>query len=120
MIYCRLEIYLNEYNLVDKIEDIKKILINKANNERLPFILYSTTFIALFLPLWNIYLNYLLENFKNDLKEITYISLIIFIIILSFTFYIPLIYSFRDSFLTRYRKINNLIDLLDEYKIRTK
>ena len=40
--------------------------------------------------------------------------------ILLITFFIPMIYEFRDSYATRYNKLNKLRELLDEYTLKKK
>ncbi|MBN1990457.1 MAG: hypothetical protein JW783_13725 [Bacteroidales bacterium] len=117
MIFSRLDAYISEKKIENKIDEIQRIINEKAKNEKLPFIMRSSTFIALFLPLWNSYIDKLLEYYKIDIKAMTIISLFIIILILVITIYIPMIYVLRDNFLTRYKKLNSLSELLDEYKI---
>jgi hypothetical protein len=120
MIYKRLDEYLKEHDLDDNVDDIKQLVNEKAKNERLPFILYSTGFIALFIPLWNTYIEKFLDYFKNDIEAISIIALVITVIIASIAIYIPMIHSFRDSLFSRYKKLINLSELLDDYKLRKK
>lgn len=120
MIYNRLDSYLKEENLFNKTGEIKRLISEKAKNERLPFIICSSAFMALFLPLWYSYIEKVLDYFKSDLKAITSIALFITILIGSIIMYFPMIYSLRDRFLSRYKKLNDLSELLDEYELMKK
>ncbi|SKC24186.1 hypothetical protein, partial [Alkalitalea saponilacus] len=71
-------------------------------------------------PLWYSYIDKVLDYFKSDLKAITLITLLITILITSIIMYFPMIYSFRDRFLSRYKKLNDLSELLDEYELMKK
>jgi len=119
-IFSRLKKYINDNKLEGKVDDIQLIIKEKAKNERLPFILYASIFMVLFLPLWKSYIDKLLDYYKMDIRAISSIAFLIVIIISSIAIMVPPIHTFRDNFLTRYKTLNNLSELLDEYKISKK
>jgi hypothetical protein len=118
MIHERLNNYLKEHDFVEKIDDINKLIIQRAKNEVLPYFAYSTVFIALFICLWNSYIDKILDYFKSDILLMTTIALAITFGIIVITFFIIVIHFFRDSLLTNYEKLNKLSSLLEEHKIR--
>ena len=109
--------YIKERNYEEKLDEVQRILNNKAQKEKLPFIIYSTAFGALFLPVWISYMEKVFEIFKNDFNSLSLVFLMSIIVTASVAFLIPLVYEFQDVFLSRYQVLNNLISLIDEYKL---
>lgn len=110
--------YISKNNYGEKLDEIQRILNNKAQKEKLPFMVYSTVFGVLFLPIWISYMAKVFEIFKNDFNSLSLVFLISIIVTASVAFLIPLVYEFQDVFLSRYQVLNNLISLIDEYKLK--
>lgn len=119
MVLLQLDEYIRKEKLTDKIDDIQKIINEKAKNERLPFTLYLGALIALCLPLWSSYVDKVF-TFFSDIQSISIIALVLLLPITSLTIIVPSIYVFIDSFFSRYAKLTKLSELLDEYKLSDK
>ncbi|MBI9055977.1 MAG: hypothetical protein JEY96_19300 [Bacteroidales bacterium] len=117
MVLEKLDHYIVKYKLENNIDDIQYLLKEKLKDIKLPFILYSSVFIALFVPLWNSYIDKLLELYKNNIADLSIIAFSILAVIFILPLFPPLVYNIRDNILTRYSKLNRLNALLEEYKL---
>ena len=113
----RLEIYLDSIEN-SKLDELQKVIKERANQSRIPLIISFSTFGALFIPLWNSYISTIFSSFKNNkIEDIGIVFSIFLFLILSISIISPIISEIRDNILTQYVKLNRLNDLISEVRL---
>src|ERR1035437_5807754 len=114
-----LDKYLDTNNLKERkiIDEIQRIIIEKAKNEKIPFIIYSGCFAGLSIPLWNAYVSRVFDIYKTDIKYINLIAFTLVLLISVISFLIPKLVEINENFFSRYSDLNKLNELIDEYKL---
>lgn len=112
-----LEKYIKREHLVEIENDIIKLLKEKSQSIKIPFIFISGIFSALSLSIFAS-LCKKLYDISGNINEIFIITTLLILIVI---LVIYLLYFFRDfyfGYFTEYNKINNLINMLEENKLR--
>lgn len=113
-----LEKYLKSQHLIEMEDNIISLLKEKSQSLKIPFIFISGTFSVLSLSVFNSLCQKLYDISEKNLKEILLTTILLFMII---ALVIPILYYVRDfyfSYYTQYTKINNLINMLEEHKLK--
>ena len=103
-----------------KIEELQKIITEKAKNEKLPYIVYSSCFAVLIIPLWNAYITRILDLFKTNLMFLNFMAFFLAFIVLIISYVILKLSIINETIFTRYSELNKMNQLLDEYKLTFK
>jgi len=98
---------------------IQKQIAENANNEKIPSIIILTTLGALFVPLWSVYINEVMEINKGNIKLLTVTFLFFFTFILIISISARTVVEIRDNLSTDYMKWNRLNYLITQYRIKT-
>jgi hypothetical protein len=100
-----------EHNQVKQISELVKL---KANNERIPYIIYATTLSLLFTPIWYNFIDKIFDIYKNDLLYLSSLFGLITFMAVVISILIPMFINIRDSIFTKYNNLNKLSELLDD------
>jgi len=101
-----------------KLDKIQEIISERANQEKIPSIIFITALGALFLPLWSAFLTQFLRlNGKNETDLLIAFGVLISLIVM-FAILTPYIIRFRDGLITKYEKWNRLNELISELRLQ--
>ncbi|MBG6063291.1 hypothetical protein IWX83_003101 [Flavobacterium sp. CG_9.1] len=100
-----------EHNQVKQISELVKL---KADNERIPYIVYATTLGLLFTPIWYSFIDKTFDTYKNDLLYLSLALGFATFMVVIISILIPMFIEIRDSIFTRYNSLNKLGELLDD------
>lgn len=112
-----LEKYLKHEHLLKIENDIILVLKEKSQSIKIPFIFISGIFSALSLSIFTA-LCKKLYDISGSINEIFFITILLLLIVI---LVIYLLYFFRDfyfGYFTQYNKINNLVTMLEENKLK--
>lgn len=103
----------------NQLDIIQELIKERANRTKIHSIVFMSTFAGLFIPLWNSYINTVMNSMKKEeIVSMTYLFLIFLLLIISVSLLSPILADIRDILITQYMKWNKLNDLISEMRLR--
>ncbi|NQX40602.1 hypothetical protein SAMN05421820_1044 [Pedobacter steynii] len=97
----------------NKIQKIQELIKEKADKERTGSIIFISCLGALFIPLWNVYLDKLMGQF-NTTEDLSILFAVLLFLITAVSYLMINLADIRDNFITRFVKLNKLNELISE------
>lgn len=111
---------LTKEKLNTNLDLIQKTISERALKEKVSYIVIISIFSALFVPLWSSYASEILKACNNSIIGLNIVFLLLSISILGISIIGYFMADIRDGFLTDYKKLIKLNDLITDYRIKEK
>lgn len=117
LIHKKLDTYFKNNFSENQIDDVLEIIRRKAKNAKLPFAFAISILVALTIPLWQSLSDIILTNFQDDLGLMSDVAIFLFLGIVTVVVFIPQLYDIQNVLIPTYRKLTDLAELIEDYKL---
>lgn len=99
---------------------VQKQITEKASKEKASSVINISVLGALLVPLWGIYIVEIMKTVNGDIKGLTTMFSLLFILALGVSILVSSMSLLKDQLLKNYQKWNKLNDLITDYRITLK